>query len=127
VQFFGLKNAREIAEASILSDRDPDHYWVCGRRRIYQKRVPHHDAMAVDWAFRYLKKARKNIKAGLPFAEHLGRALHYLQDHSVDPSKKLWVFSYRSDEAHEERESDLQSLPVDPHNPQRWCKEIQGA
>lgn len=112
-KYYGLQNAREIAEASILPDKDPDYYWDFGRSSSYQKRVPHHDAMAVDWAFKYLKKARKCWKAGQPFAEYLGRALHYLQDHSVDPTKKLWVFSYRSDEAHEIREMDLRSQPVD--------------
>ncbi len=30
--------------------------------------------------------------------------MHYLQDYSIDPTEKLWIFSYRSDAAHDERE-----------------------
>jgi len=112
-EYYGLQNAIEVAEASILPDKDPDYYWDYGRRSLYQRRVPHHDEKAVEWAFKYLKMARKSWKAGQPFAEYLGRALHYLQDYSVDPTKKLWVFNYRSDEAHEARELDLQLQPVD--------------
>jgi len=112
-RFYGLENAREVAEASILPDKYPDYYWTYGRKRAYRRRVPHHDVMAVDMAFKYLKEARRNKLAGISFAEPLGRALHYLQDYSIDPTEKLWVFSYRSDAAHDMRESDLYSLPVD--------------
>ena len=121
-KYYGLQNATEVAEASILPDRDPDYYWTYdGGWR--QKRVPHHDEKAVEWAFRYLKKARKSWKAGQPFAEYLGRALHYLQDYSVDPTENLWVFSYRSDEAHEARELDLQSQPVNHHAIERGASQ----
>jgi|Deesub1362B_J571_1020462.scaffolds.fasta_scaffold00567_2 hypothetical protein len=112
-KFYGLDNAKEIADASILPDKDPDYYWSYGRRRAYRRHVPHHDHMAIDMAFKYLKEARKNKLTGTSFAEPLGRALHYLQDYSVDPTEKLWVFNYRSDTAHETRESDLSLLPVD--------------
>lgn len=114
-KYYGLENAEEVAEASILPDKDPDYYWAYGRKRAYRRRVPHHDSMAVDMAFKYLKEARKKKLAGKSFAEPLGRALHYLQDYSVDPTEKLWVFSYRSEEAHEVRELDLHSLPFNHH------------
>jgi hypothetical protein len=39
--------------------------------------------------------------------------LHYLQDYSVDPTEKLWIFRYRSGKVHEEREGGLHHLPID--------------
>ncbi|MCS7144910.1 MAG: hypothetical protein NZ879_07820 [Archaeoglobaceae archaeon] len=101
---FKLKNCREIAQASVLPDKDPDHYWAFGRRRAYLKRVPHHELIAVDYALLHLKKARKLYMRNQGYHESLGRALHYLQDYSVDPTEKIWIFSYRSELAHEERE-----------------------
>lgn len=101
---FKLENCREIAQASILPDKDPDYYWASGRRRIYRRRVPHHEIMAIDFAFEHLKRARRQYLRRESFHEPLGRALHYLQDYSVDPTEKLWIFSYRSELAHEERE-----------------------
>ncbi|ADC65643.1 hypothetical protein Ferp_1492 [Ferroglobus placidus DSM 10642] len=101
---FGLENCLEVTRASILPDVEPDYYWVYGKRRAYRRRVPHHDAMAVNYAFNYLKRARKAFLRGESYAEPLGRALHYLQDYSIDPTEKIWIFSYRSDSAHDERE-----------------------
>ena len=49
----------------------------------------------------------------MSFAEPLGRALHYLQDYSVDPTESLLIFKYRSDRAHEEREEVLKSISID--------------
>jgi len=112
-RFFGLDNASDIAEASVLPDKEPDYYWTSGRRRVYRKRVPHHEKIAVETAFKYLKEARKRYLNNSSFAEPLGRALHYLQDYSIDPTEKLWIFSFRSDSAHDEREGSLQHLPID--------------
>ncbi|MEM0302171.1 MAG: hypothetical protein QXI54_03250 [Archaeoglobaceae archaeon] len=114
---FMLKNCREIAQASILPDKDPDYYWASGRRRVYRRRVPHHDVMAIDYALEHLKRARKQYMRGESFYEPLGRAIHYLQDYAVDPTEKLWIFSYRSESAHEERESfefsvDLKAVKI---------------
>lgn len=39
-----------------------------------------------------------------------GGALHYIQDYCVDPKQKLWIFEYRSEHAHEEREESLAHL-----------------
>lgn len=111
-RYYGLQNAREIAEASILPDKQPDYYWVYRRRRARRRRVPHHDAYAVDFAFKYLKEARKAYLKGFSFEGPLGRALHYIQDFVVDPTSKLWIFSYRSDEAHKDREDGLEKYPV---------------
>jgi len=112
-RFYGIPESKGIAEASILPDREPDYYLHYGRKRIYRRRVPHHETIAVETAFNYLKQARKRFISGMSFAEHLGRALHYLQDYPVDPTENIWIFKYRSDRAHEEREEVLKSIPID--------------
>ncbi|AIY89250.1 hypothetical protein [Geoglobus acetivorans] len=112
-RFYELPEPMEIAEMSVLPDREPDYYLYYGRKRIYRRRVPHHEAMAIETAFNYLKQARKNLISGMSIAEPLGRALHYLQDYSVDPTESIWIFKYRSDKAHEEREEVLKSIPID--------------
>ncbi|MCS7144280.1 MAG: hypothetical protein NZ879_04595 [Archaeoglobaceae archaeon] len=102
---FGLKNCREIAQASVLPDKDPDHYWAFGRRgRAYLRRVPHHELIAIGYALLHLKRARRLYLRNKRYYEFLGRALHYLQDYAVDPTENIWIFSYRSELAHEKRE-----------------------
>jgi len=112
-EHFGLDNAHEIADASLLPDTDPDYVWDYSKKRIYKRRIPHHEKEAIKMAFNHLKRARKNLLSGKSFVEALGRALHYLQDYSVDPKDNLWIFKYRSDEAHKEREGDLDKFDVD--------------
>ncbi len=70
---FNLDNCREISQSSVLPDKYPDYYWVYGKRRAYRRRVPHHDAMAVEYAFKHLRQARKRFLRGESFAEQLGR------------------------------------------------------
>ncbi len=112
-RYYELPESKETAEMSVLPDKEPDYYLHYGRKRIYRRRVPHHETMSVETAFNYLIQARKRFISGMSFAEPLGRALHYLQDYSVDPTESIWIFKYRSDEAHEEREGVLKSIPVD--------------
>lgn len=66
---FGLENCREIAQASVLPDKDPDYYWASGRRR-----VPHHEQLAIEYAFKHLERARRLFLMNKPFHEALGRA-----------------------------------------------------
>lgn len=104
----------EIAEASTLPDKEPDYVYRAGYRgRVYRTRVAHHGREAMDMAFSYLKKARKAyLRGDGGYVEYLGRALHYIQDYSVDPTEKLWIFQYRSGEAHDDRESCVAGLEV---------------
>jgi len=85
------------------------------RAKIRRGRVAHHGHEALDLAFNYLKKARKAYMRGdNRYVEYLGRVLHYIQDYSVDPRQKLWIFEYRSGHAHDEREGNL----AHPHVPE---------
>lgn len=110
---FGLSSSAEIVEACILPDKQPDYTYRAGKRRVYRVRVSHHGDEAANLAFDYLKKARKAyLRADGRYKEYLGRALHYIQDCSVDPNEKLWIFSFRSDQAHNGREDAATSLRV---------------
>lgn len=78
-----IQDAKEIADASILPDKEPDYvYQVRGKRRrmrVYRVRVAHHGSEALNLAFEYLKKARKAYMRGdVRYIEYLGRgsALH---------------------------------------------------
>ncbi|AIG98422.1 hypothetical protein AFULGI_00016630 [Archaeoglobus fulgidus DSM 8774] len=105
--------AEEIANASVLPDKEPDYIYRAGRRRVYRVRAPHHGREALDLAFNYLKRARKAyLRGDRRYIEYLGRALHYVQDYSVDPKEKLWIFEYRSGHAHDERENGVARLHV---------------
>lgn len=113
----GIQAAKEIADASVLPDKDPDYVykfrWGKKRARVHRGRVAHHGREVLDLAFNYLKKARKAyMKGDNRYVEYLGRALHYIQDYSVDPRQKLWIFEYRSGQAHDEREGNLARLQV---------------
>jgi len=59
----GIQVAKEIANASVLPDKDPDYVyrvrWGKKRARVRRGRVSHHGREALDLAFNYLKKARK--------------------------------------------------------------------
>lgn len=112
-RLYGLSDAHKIAKASTVLDRELDHYMTIRRRRVRKRVVRHHDDLAIRYALKHLMNARKRYLAGLPYAKPLGKALHYLQDYSIDPSEKLWVFKYRSRELHDSIEAELTNMPVD--------------
>jgi len=123
-RYYGLAEADLIADASILPDKDPDYYYVYRKGKVRRRRVRHHDSMAIRIAFNYLKQARKAYLRGEDYSIPLGRALHYIQDYTVDPTKKLWIFRYRSGRAHDERENGLKNIPVDINSVDRAKSDI---
>lgn len=112
-KFYGLSNAHEIAKASTVLDKEPDYYMVYRKGRIRKRVLRHHNDMAIKYAFKHLMNARKRYLTGLPYVKPLGKALHYLQDYSIDPREKVWIFKYRSKKLHKSIEADLGSIPVD--------------
>lgn len=99
---------------SILPDKYPDYSLKVGKGgRTRRVRTPHHDVDALEFALYYLKKARKAyLKKNPRYTEYLGRALHYLQDYSVDPHKKILWFNIRSNHTHDAREDVLTLMYV---------------
>lgn len=104
---FDEKTTRKISEASILPDKEPDYIIVRKKKRTYRKRVPHHSEEGLEMGLRYLKIARKEFVRKGNFETPLGRALHYFQDYVVGTEKKLWIFSFRSWDKHDQIESNL--------------------
>lgn len=52
------------------------------------------------------------MKGDRKYIEYLGRAVHYLQDYSVDTKENFWIFEYRSERAHKNREKTLVYLDI---------------
>jgi len=83
--------AKQISEASILPDRNPDYEietYVTGRRKKRIKtrkvRIKHHSQEARKrHGITYTNPERALIKKDNTWIIYLGRALHYLQDYTV--------------------------------------------
>jgi len=104
---FDEETTRKISEASILPDKEPDYVIVRRKKRTYRKRVSHHSEEGLEMGLKYLKIARKEFVKKGDFETPLGRALHYFQDYVVGTEKKLWIFSFRSWEKHDQLEANL--------------------
>ncbi len=103
-----------LADACVAPDREPELRLVYRRGKVRVVRVPHHAANP-KLIFAHLKRARRDFLRGrLSYVEHLGRALHYLQDSLVSTHAKLWIFRFRSRAKHESLEQEIAQLKI-PH------------
>lgn len=105
----GIGMENELAEASILPDKDPEYELRVGRGgRVYEARVRHHGA-SKGLIMRHVWRARNAYLRGDvgKAVEEAGRALHYVQDSCVSKLSKLWIFQFESERAHERREDEL--------------------
>lgn len=129
-------DCERVAQLSTVPDKDPDFVLVYRKGKTYKRRLRHHDPEAVPQTIRYLKSARKEYLRKKSFEEHLGRAIHYLQDYSIDVRKRFLIFKYRSDDAHKERESfkidvdwkaveDALNLKCKPHEMKDVIKSVK--
>lgn len=87
----GLPNslAKALSNGSIEPDKKPDIGWRTGRKgRLYRARIRHHFAIPpYNLIMDYIWKARFAYLMGndMQAMGNLGRALHYIQDSSVNP------------------------------------------
>ena len=103
-----LDYADEIVEASILPDKEPDY--------VLGVKVPHHERSALNMAVKHLRTARKYFLRGnyRSFARYLGRALHYIQDNTMQPPLKvpLPLIRLKDYGPHDSFEEEVDRLPV---------------
>jgi len=104
-----VPNAEDVADASILPDQHNEFFELPNGKHV---RIKHHSPLALKAAWKRLVAARKLLLAGKDYSEELGMALHYIQDYSVDITKKFLIFRWRSVKVHDEREAALVKLPV---------------
>jgi len=108
-----------LADAAVAPDREPELRLVYRRGKVRVVRVPHHAANPKH-IFAHLKRSRRDFLRGrLSYVEHLGKALHYLQDSLVSTHAKLWIFRFRSRAKHENLEQEIAQLRI----PQAKIKE----
>jgi hypothetical protein len=101
-----------LADAVVAPDREPELRMVYRRGKVRVVRVPHHAANPKR-IFAHLKRARRDFLRGrLSYVEHLGRALHYLQDSLVSTHARLWIFRFRSRAKHENLEQEIAQLRI---------------
>ncbi len=101
-----------LSKAIITPDEQPDYYYYYRRGRRRKRRVPHHSEIAIRVAWEYIKEARKKHLKGQDPSYELGRALHYIHDYTVNPSKKLWIFSVKDWKKHEEIEQSIKDHEI---------------
>ncbi len=99
-RYYGIPYSEIIANASTKPDESPD-YHVTPTVGGYLRKVRHHAPSTPEVILVYLAEARRRFLYGEPFAETLGRALHYLQDLPIDPAE------------HDFLEEVLEKTPVD--------------
>lgn len=117
--------AKQIAEASVLPDKDPDYEikaYVTGRRkrriRTRKVRVKHHSQKAKEKAWNYLYQSRRAlIEEDKNWIRYLGRALHYLQDYTVSKESEVFgIFPVNDWKKHNRLEASLSKVrfPLEP-------------
>ncbi len=100
-----LELDEKIVEASILPDRELD--------RVMGRAIEHHGRAALRIALKHLIRARKLLLRGIKnYTEHLGRAVHYIQDCSVLPPGRVPFLGLKLYGAHEAFEGKVDSVPI---------------
>ncbi len=77
-------------------------------------KVPHHERSALHIAVKHLKMARRSFLRGnrRSFAIQLGRALHYIQDNTMQPPLRLPLTRLKYYGPHNSFEEEVDKLPI---------------
>ena len=104
---------KNLVESVVTPDKNPDYYYYYQKGRLRRRRIPHHSPQALKTAWNYIEQARRHYLRNLEYTYPLGRALHYIQDFVVEPTKKILIFSIKDWNKHEEIEHDISALKID--------------
>lgn len=115
---FGIKETKELTEASILPDKEYDYrvVKVKKRGRTYEKKVRlrHHlEPFIINKIIEYTIEARRwKVKNSKYYITPLGKAAHYIQDNVIDPRKKVLFFKVRDMKTHDRIEAKIDRMDV---------------